>query len=85
LFDAIVVGFDSVLVWIKLPSLPLEYWTYEGIHALGNEMGYFIAVDLSYKSFSGRSMAQILVELDHLKALYDSINLVGVTSLMFNF
>jgi hypothetical protein len=77
LFDANIEGFKSVPAWIKKSNLSLDYWSDEGLQAIGNVLGNFIVEDISFKSSSSHAMAQILVELDPSNGLYESIKLVA--------
>ena len=36
--------FTSVPVWIRLYSLPLDYWMPEPFKAIGNKLGHFIKI-----------------------------------------
>ena len=36
--------FTSVLVWIRLFSLPLNYWMPQYLKAIGNKLGHFINI-----------------------------------------
>lgn len=36
--------FTSVPVWIRLYSLPLDYWLPESLKAIGNKLGHFVKI-----------------------------------------
>jgi len=36
--------FTSVPVWIRLYSLPLDYWLPESLKVIGNKLGHFIKI-----------------------------------------
>jgi len=36
--------FTSVLVWIRLYSLPLDYWMSKYLKAIGNKLGHFLKI-----------------------------------------
>jgi hypothetical protein len=76
LFDPNDVGLDANLVWIKLPSVSLEWWSPEGLKAIGDRLDNTLAIDESYKTNSRRTMARVLVNLKIKDGLFYSIDLV---------
>ena len=66
-------NFTSVLVWIRLYSLPLDYWLSESLKAISNKLRHFIKI--SYTTLRGKytSFAWICVEMDFSGALPDAI------------
>jgi len=65
--------FTLVPVWIKLYSLPLDYWLLEYLKTIGNKLGHFLKI--SYAALKGKytSFAWICVEMDLSGALMDAI------------
>jgi hypothetical protein len=73
LFDAREEVLSSMATWIKLPNLPLEFWSDSNLKAIGEVLGTFITFDTNYKSCNFRLVAQILVVLDPRQGLYESM------------
>lgn len=65
--------FTSVPVWIRLYSLPLDYWLPESLKTIGNKLGHFLKI--SKATLKGRytSFARICVEIDISRALPEEI------------
>eukprot|EP00253_Pinus_taeda_P010957 PITA_10957 len=63
----------SVLVWIRLYSLPLDYWLPESLKTIGNKLGHFLKI--SEVTLKGRytSFARICVEMDLSGAISEVI------------
>lgn len=65
--------FTSVLVWIRLYSLPLDYWLPESLKAIGNKLGHFIKISNATLRGKYTSFAWICVEMELLGALLVAI------------
>eukprot|EP01018_Ginkgo_biloba_P010531 Gb_16175 [translate_table: standard] len=52
---------DLVLVWVKLPKLPIDFWTLEVFKEIGNALGSFVEADMSFQDTSAMRVARILV------------------------
>ena len=65
--------FTSVPVWIRLYSLPLEYWQPESLKAIGNKLRHFIKISEATLRGKYTSFARICVEMDLSGALLDEI------------
>ena len=63
------------LVWIRLFSLPGEYWDLETLRDIGNTLGEFIKVAEQTKAHRYTSFARICVYLDLSKEMPEAINL----------
>lgn len=65
--------FTSVPVWIRLYSLPLDYWLLESLKTIGNKLGHFLKS--SEATLKGRytSFSRICVEMDLSGALLEAI------------
>ena len=61
--------FTSVLVWIRLYSLPLDYWLLESLKAIGNKIGHFIKISDGTLRAKYTSFTWICVEMDLSGAL----------------
>jgi len=47
---------------VKLPVLPIEYWSKEVFKEIGNTLGQFLEADMSFLKSKKMTMARILVE-----------------------
>lgn len=65
--------FTSVPVWIRLYSLPLDYWLPESLKAIGNKLGHFLKISKATLWGKYTSFARICVEMDLSGALPDEI------------
>lgn len=65
--------FTSVLVWVRLYSLPLDYWQTESLTAIGNKLGRFVKAFEATTRGKYTSFAQIYVEMDLSGDLPDEI------------
>ncbi|EOY31426.1 Uncharacterized protein TCM_038365 [Theobroma cacao] len=55
---------DSVAAWIPLPGMPLEYYDYDVIARIGNELGRTLKIDqTTYQATRGK-FARMCVEID---------------------
>ena len=62
-------------IWVRLLGLPRQYWTEEHFTCIGNILGTFLEVDLSFKITKLRRVAQILVNINVRESLYEEIHL----------
>jgi len=67
--------FSYAPVWIRMYSLPVEYWREETLADIGNKLGVFIKVAEETKSRRYTSYARICVQMHLTKALADSVSL----------
>lgn len=65
--------FTSVLVWVRLYSLPLDYWKNESLMAIGNKLGCFFKIFEATRIGNYTSFARICVEMDLSGALPDEV------------
>jgi len=65
--------FTSVLVWVRLCSLPLDYWQTESLAAIGNKLGWFIKASKATRRGKYTSFARICMEMDLSRALMDEV------------
>ncbi len=61
--------FTSVPVWVRLYSLPLDYWQNESLAAIGNKLGRYVKASEATRRGKYTSFARICVEMDLLGAL----------------
>jgi len=62
-------------IWIRLYSLPWEYWEENSLQDIGNSLGQFIKVAEETKLCRYTSYARICVYMDLKKALLDMVGL----------
>jgi hypothetical protein len=74
-FDASRERIDELLIWVRLLSLPPELWKVKGFESIGNALGTYMDVDMSFISTGRMSMACILVSLNFRKGLSGDIEL----------
>eukprot|EP00253_Pinus_taeda_P025496 PITA_25496 len=65
--------FTSVLVWVRLYSLPLDYWQIKSLSAIGNKLGRFVKASEATKRGKYTSFARVCVEMDLSGALPDEV------------
>ena len=61
----------------KLPRLPIEYWSNQGLKATRDYLGKFIVVDDTTSNNDSCSMACILFEIYLRKGLYELMKQIG--------
>ena len=64
LFDPRNERYDSLPIWVKLPNLPFEFWSVDFFKLVGNTLGTYLEVDLSFLELSVCCLGNILVLLD---------------------
>ena len=79
LFDADTERLDTIPVWVRLLGLPWELWNPESLSDIGNALGTFIEVDLSYQQTKIKKVARILVSLNIRTSLREYLNLTCQT------
>lgn len=62
-------------IWVRLPRLPLQFWSEEVFVKIGNTLGTFLDFDKSYVQTKNRTLAHILVHLDTREGLKEKITL----------
>ncbi|XP_028768571.1 uncharacterized protein LOC114726174 [Neltuma alba] len=68
-FDLKSAAIEEVLVWIRFPDLPLEYYDEEILEVMGNEVGRTVKVDMSTSLHARGGYARVGVEVDLSKPL----------------
>jgi len=65
--------FTSVPIWVRLYSLPLDYWQPESLAAIGNKIGKFIKASEASRRGRCSQFLQYIVKMDLLGALPDEV------------
>jgi len=65
--------FTSVPLWVRLYSLPLDYWQTESLAAIGNKVDHFVKASEATRRGKYTSFARICVEMDLSRALPDEV------------
>jgi hypothetical protein len=60
-------------VWIKLYSLPQEFWHYETLEGIGDTLGLYVKTSEITRIGKYTSYARIYVYMNVVKALLESI------------
>lgn len=60
-------------IWVRLPSLPLQYWSKAVFVRIGNVLGTYLDYDKTYVRSKNRALARILVHLDTREGLEEKI------------
>jgi hypothetical protein len=76
LFDVNEEILSSMPIWIKLPNLPLQFWSDAGLKAIGEVLDSFITVDKRYKFSKHQLVAHILVDINPRHGLFESMDIV---------
>jgi hypothetical protein len=67
--------FKSVPVWLRLYSLPLDYWLSSTFEAIGNKLGKYVKTSDATLKGKYTSYARICIEMDVSGALPEAISL----------
>ena len=54
---------------VKLPNIPFEFWSMEFFKLVGNSLGSFVEVDMSFLQSGVMCLGRVLVFLDLRKGL----------------
>lgn len=65
--------FTSILIWVRLYSLPLDYWQIESLTAIGNKLRRYVKTSEATRRGKYTSFARICVEMDLSGALLDEV------------
>jgi hypothetical protein len=74
-FDSSCEIIDELMIWVRLPDLPIELWTTKGFECLGNSLGNYMETYMSFITLGIISMAYILVSLNIRKGFPEKIEL----------
>ncbi|CAN1796991.1 hypothetical protein LINPERHAP1_LOCUS21102 [Linum perenne] len=59
----------SILTWVRLPKLPIQYFNSLAVHRIGNTIGRTVRLDLATSEGSRCRYARVCVEIDLTKPL----------------
>ncbi|XP_019167843.1 PREDICTED: uncharacterized protein LOC109163549 [Ipomoea nil] len=76
-FDPFVDTTEKVLVWVRIPCLPAEYYNIIFLRKLGNKVGRTLRVDQATSMVSRGKFARICIEVDITKPLISKFNYKG--------
>jgi hypothetical protein len=82
-FDVWSTSVEILLVWVHIPGLPLIRWSKEVFEKIGNTLGTFYEVDLSFQETRYYGMARILVGLEVSKGLVVSMYIIREVDLLY--
>ena len=68
-FDPTQSSLQSLLVWVRIPCLPIEYFDYKFLMILGSKIGKLVRIDDATSTISKGHYARICMEIDLLKPL----------------
>ena len=75
LFDASKERVDIIPIWVRMPALPLHFWDLYHFKWIGDILGTFLEVDLSYLETNEKKVARILVNINLREGLDEYINM----------
>jgi hypothetical protein len=67
---------DVALIWVRILGMPMEFWTKKIFSELGNFLGTFLDVDMSFLESGEMAVARILVSLDIQEGLIEELELI---------
>lgn len=62
-------------IWVRLPRVPLQYWSGDVFVSIGNTLGTYLDFDKSYVQTKNQTLPCILVHLDTREGLEEKITL----------
>jgi hypothetical protein len=75
MFDIGSECMDVVPIWVRLPCLPLEFWTKDIFKLIGNTLGSFIDAYMSFLESDEYVVAQILIQINLWEGLVEDLEL----------
>ncbi|XP_019171914.1 PREDICTED: uncharacterized protein LOC109167348 [Ipomoea nil] len=76
-FDPYNDATEKILAWVRVPSLPAEYYNSIFLRKLGNRIGRIVGVDQATSQVSRGMFARFCVELDMRKPLVSKFTYAG--------
>jgi len=74
-FDAKKEMVECEPIWVRLPGFPIQYWNESIVSMVGNRLGKYLEVEISFKQAGIKTVAKILVSLDLRKGLGEDIEI----------
>jgi hypothetical protein len=74
-FDAYRERIDELPIWVRLPGLSPECWSWKCFEKIGNTLGTFMKEDMSFSTSGKMFVARILVSLNFRKGLSATLEL----------
>ncbi|XP_031131947.1 uncharacterized protein LOC116033335 [Ipomoea triloba] len=74
-FDPTTDKTENLLVWVRFPCLPIEYFNFRFLEKVGKKIGRPIKADMNTSTGSRGRFARILVEVDISKPLLSKFKL----------
>ncbi|XP_031093091.1 uncharacterized protein LOC115997607 [Ipomoea triloba] len=74
-FDPLTDTTEKVLVWIRFPNLPVEYYNILTLRKIGNKLGWTVRVDHTTSLVSRGKFARVYVEIDLTRPLISRFTL----------
>lgn len=68
-----------IAAWVRIPDLPIEFYSVEALGLIGNMIGKTIKIDRSTSIYEKGGFARICVEIDLQKPLLPAFKLFGET------
>lgn len=62
-------------IWVRIPRLPLQFWTEDVLKCIGNYLGVILAYDKSFFESGKMDFAHILVHIDTKEGLVEILKL----------
>lgn len=66
-------------LWVKFPLLPIEYYSWQWLHRVGNQIGRTLKVDTTTLLASRGTFARVCIEVDHSQSLKSSFRFKSKT------
>ena len=76
LFDASKERMNVLLIWVRMPRIPIDFWIELRFRELWNAMGTFMDADMSFCITGQMLVARILVSLDIRVGLAKEMELI---------
>lgn len=73
LFDAQRERLEEIPMWVHLSALAPQLWLADVFISIGNKLGTFLEVDMSFFAMKERKVDHILVKLDLREGLTDNM------------
>lgn len=72
MFDPEKENHGPIPIWVRLPTLPLQFQAEEIFKVIGDDLGVYLDHDRTYQDIVCLALARILVHLDTIEGLVES-------------